>query len=563
MAAQGYDPALTNTVDILKQFSRGVDTYSILQESQKKENAEQAQADFAQQDQFTESLRGMGLTDADIDPNAFHQPPSSPLNLGAGYDEAWDQIAGKRYAAEQFQPAANQFYADNGQLPPEEFKSRFKAEVFDPYVRQLKSTHQVASFLPEAWALSDAVYKANQNKWNTSQIIERDAAVSASIRIDTQAALQTVLGVNSLEQLHDTQVYSSILKLKDTPAGVAKLDQLAQTTYGMYRNGMDKAKELGKTRAEYSAEFLDVVSGIAKQYGMPELLAYAFKSYTPTPEEVAAGKKPDNITVADAFREKVERDITSALEMQHKMKAAIKEQETEAKKKLQHTTVKKFNDDLFDIMTSDDPSRLKKALALQAQFREESQKVDLEPEANKFINSMVETIYKEKSFAHSSDDTVITELYSKGPRLNADDVLRRRSQLEEKDFVRLMQRSWDYEKAQKDRAYGETKYLEHKALQDMQEGIENAYVIRNPITGVVEPESQYTLGKLKQMIGTYYQTNRNSSALALQEYYQKHILPVLPVPKNLYNPKVSADGSTPPQPTKMKTKSGKEIIIER
>ena len=540
----GEDGNANALVKTLKTFQQGVGTYSTLQDMQQKDNALKAKADY---------VKAGG-------DEAFKDKPASILNLGAGYDEAWDTLEGQRYAAEQLQPQINQFYQDNGHLPPSEFQAKLRQEVIGPMASQLKSEHQAAGFMPEAWSLSDGAIKANQTRWNKSVQTERDALISSGIRTDVERSLQAGLGVNSLEQLFDPSYYKEYLKSGNTPEGVSKMEGMANTLYSMYRQGLSNARAIGKTTAEYSAEFLGTVSGIATKYGMPELLQYAFKSYQPTPEELAQGKKPDNITVSDAFREKVEADIRDATTVKYKMESAIKTQEKEQREKNQRSLIRTTNDQLNDILMSDDPQRIQKALQLQQLYRQSAEALDMSPEENKFVNNVVKAVQDRGTFAKSSNDQVIIQLYSAGPRLTHDTILKYRTQLEEKDFTRLMDRAWQYEKAAMDRAESNSKYGEHLALNLMLQGIKGNYQKVNQVTGVIEPEAQYKLGQLDQMLGVYMRNHPNATANQVQEYYQKSILPVLPLPQNIIKPEASKKGATPPKP--YKTKSGVEFTIE-
>lgn len=548
----GEDGDAKSLVETLKTFQQGVGNYTTLQELQKKDNALKAKSDFV-------------ATGGD---EYFKDKPASILNLGVGYDEAWDTLAGQKHAAETLQPQVNQFYQDNGHLPPSEFQAKLRNEVLAPNAAQIKSGHQAAGFLPEAQSIMDGAIKANQARWNKSTQIERDALVSSGIRTDVERSLQLGLGVNSLEQLFDPQYYKEYLKSSTTLEGVSKMEGLSNALYSMYRQGMANAKAVGKTTAEYSAEFLGTVSGVATKYGMPELLQYAFKSYQPTPEELAQGKKPDNITVSDAFREKVEADIREATTVKYKMEAAIKAQEKEAHEKAQRKLTRDTNDKLFDLLNSDDPMRIQKTQQLQQQYRNEATALDMNPEENKFVNNLVKAVNDRGSFARASNDMVITKLYSKGATLTHEDVLVNRTKLEEKDFTKLMDRAWQYEKAKIDRADANSKYGEHLAINLMLQGIKNGYQKFNQVTGIIEPEAQYKLGQLDQMLGVFLRNNPNANAAQIQEHYQKSILPLLPLPQNIIKPEASKQGATPPKPevapagTKAQLSNGKTVVSD-
>jgi hypothetical protein len=493
-----------------------------------------------------------------------YNKPSGFFNNGEGYDETWDLLAAQKYAHEDYQPAVQQFYVDNGHLPPQEFAAKLRTDITEPFtagILQGDSPHQVAGFLPEVQSMNQTVIQANQAKYQADKLIEKNSLISSSIRNNITTGIQVELGVNDPSQFLDPKWYAQFQKDKSDPfkgtGGKPPAELLSLKLHQMYVAGRAEAKTLGKTTAEYSSEYLDEVSKIATRYGMPELLQYAL-----IPDK-------DNITVSDANGQKVEKDIMEATAVQHRLNTAIEKQNHEAKVANQRSVTRIANDAIFDLSQSNDPQRLQKILQIQDGYRQNAEKYDIPPEESKYVNSVVKAVTERGSFAASSDDTTIVSLYSKGMKLSHSDVLRSKDKLEEKDFTKLMDRAWQYEKASLDRSHQDSQYMQHKALDEQQKEIEDFYTIRNPITGVIDPESLDTKGKVSGMIGRWYQRNPKADAAALHQYWQSDIMKKITQPNNPYRQTTAtpaAPQSAPPKASAkvpMKTSSGVEFHIDK
>lgn len=521
------NPDVAAFKDIINNVNSTVGSYVKVQELNKPEN------------------RILGATDAAK--GAKPNKPSGFWNIGSGYTEAYDEMKGKIFGANDYTNAVNQFTQDNSHLPPAEFQTKLQEEVTKPFLSQPMPPHMLAGLIPEAMAADKAAKTHNETRWAKTQEIEKNATISGNIRADITGSIQTTLGVNSLEQLGDMTFATQYYTEMGTPAGIMKQNQVATNLYGMYRNGLLNAKAVGKTTAEYSAEFLTTVSGVATKYGMPELLQYAYKTQELSPEDLAAGKKPDNIKVADAFQEKVEKDITEATRVQVQMKNAIAKQQEEIRKE----TVRKLEIDtknkLFDVSQSNDPNRVQQLVSLKDQWRQDVQTHRITPEINDQVNKVLDLITKEGSFAHSSEDKTIVNLYAKGMTLKPQDVMNARTKLEEKDFTKLMQRAWEYENKGMDKALD----LRRMALTQMMEGIEKSYTVRDSITGIIDPDSEQKIGQVKRMIGMYFMANPNASAESLQKHWDDTIKKAVPLPTNIYS-----DNPARPIPNAVAPKSG-------
>lgn len=474
------------------------------------------------QEAFKPSNKLKGMTDQMTGKPKDSSTTAGFLNGGYGYTEAWDEMAGKEQAATKYQPLLHQFTADNGHLPPEEFAAKLKKDLTQPFLATLTSEHQVAGFVPEAMALQDTAIRANEKRVFADRQLQRDSMITSDIRTTVEGSLHTVLGLNSLEQLHDPTFYKQYLHTGDTPAGVANMEALSQNMYGMYRVGLTRAKALGKTTSEYSAEFLSTVAGVAKKYGVPELLQYAYKSYSPTAEEVAQGKKPDNLTVSDAFPEQVQKDISDATTIKYRMVSAIKAQEKEAAEKAKNLYVGDMNHKLFTILSGDSPNRYVEAEQAMNDFHQNAPKHNLTPEDRKYIDAQYLAVRNRGSFASHNDDGIVNGLYAKWSDIKVSDVTSHHNQMTEKTYGEMLRHASDLEQAALNRSVDKSHHYEYMAFDMVLKGLREPYMKYDKMTNTLTPESIQDLSKFDQMIGLEIRRGLKDPK-ALQELYQKSI----------------------------------------
>jgi hypothetical protein len=543
-------------VNALSAIHPALNAYAQMQEAQKPQNAVQGAADAV-----NDQLNGMDMSKMNMDNtdgDAQANKPSGFLNLGAGYNEAYDQMNGKLHAANDFKPVAWQFYQDNQGLTPEEFAQKFKQEVMPGFVGTM-NPHQLAGFLPEATAIEDSIAGANREQFMKSQETQKLATIAASNRIDLEASLQKVLGVTSMDQMlpgDPSGMYKKFLTNKDsnlTPGAVSQSDQLADTVYSFYRQALAQSKAVGLTTAQASANFLSTVTDMARRYGMPELLQYAYKQYKPTDEEAANGAKPDNVTVADAFGKQVEEGILHAKESQNKMQAALAKQESDALTKANDDFMQNARQKAFGLLIGNGATRQAGLVQLWTDINTNKDKYGVTDSQYAELNSVIEKGLKAGSFANADNSNVVSRLYAKTIHLTSADVQAAAPYITESRYVALMNKVDQYQLSAANDAKAEQHWAEHKGTEEALSSILKKYVVSGTLGQILNPGGKETQTNVQNQLGTWMSGQQHVTAQSLNDFYTKVVAPHNPVPPTLFGESATHElyplGSSPSTPT--------------
>ena len=584
MIAQG--DAGKQLVQALSSFNPMLNAYGQMQESQAADNKVQAQADAVKQQQLNDDYTNMGL-EPDNTPEGQHvmaNKPSSFLNLGAGYSEAYDQMNGQLHAANVFKPQAWQFFQDNQGLPPDEFAAKFKQEVVQGYTGTM-NPHQLAGFLPEATRIEDSITGANREQFMKDQETQKLATIGASNRVDLEGALQNVFGATSMDQMlpgDPSGLYKKFLANKDAalgPGGASQSDQLADTVYQYYRQSLAQAKAVGLTTSQASANFLGTVTDMARRYGMPELLQYAYKTYTPSADEAANGAQPDNISVADAYGSEVEKGIMEAKATQNKMQAAMAKSDADALTKANDDFMQNARQKAFGLLIGDGATRQAGLVQLWNDINQNKDKYGVTDSQYGELNSMIEKGIKTGSFANADNSSVVARLYAKTTNLTSADVQAAAPYITESRYVALMNKVDQYQLSAANDTRAAQKWSEHEGLNKVMDSILKQYVVRGTMGQILNPGGDKAQAHVEQSLGLWLADQQSPTADSLNAYFQKTIAPNNPIPKTMFSEgpggTVMPLGSTPstpaappvthgkgtPAPAPMKTKSGVQFVI--
>lgn len=521
---QGKDADLTGAVDVLKMVSGGLDSYSTLQKAQKEDN----------------KLAGMTAAFTGEEPNK----PSSFFNLGLGYTEGYEEMKGKIDASTTYNNAVNEYTATNSHLPPPEFQAGLK-EITKKYLQQPGLTpHTVAGMIPEVMATDKSVINHNQKVWSTNVAIEHDSTFFANAQADLKGALQTQLGLNAIEQLK----LDDVRDMLRTPEGIQKWSGVSSTLTSMYYDARAKAKEMGYSPTRVSEMYLDVVSKIATEYGRPELLEFTKNQKIRSQEEIDKGVPEDKRTLQSTYPEKVEKAIREATVMQHHLETEQKQRLKEQGEKEAHLVTSEAGQKLHDLLVSDDPDRIQKALAVDFQFRQKVLELAkkgtyISFDQQKYMDAQTDAIKNRGSFAPHNDDENVNKLYAKWNSLKVEDVIANKTSMTEVTYVSMLKHANDLDQAAKNRSVDKSHHYEYMAFDQVLKGLREPYMKYDKGTQTLTPESVQDLSKFDQMVGLKIRQGLRDP-LELQQWYQKHVQPVLPIRDTMIG---SPGDNKPPQ----------------
>lgn len=477
--------------------------------------------------------------------------PFSFMNLGAGYTEAFEEMQGKLDSV-NYKNAVNEFTMNNSHLEPSLFQEKLKAEITAPYLqRQGLTPHQLAGLIPEVMAADQMAIGHNNTRYQKSLEIEKDALIGKNVDISIEGTLQTTLGLNSIEQLNDPKWKREWYKFQDTPEGIQKVQLLAKNQHDTFLREMSLAEQVGKTKAEFSKQWLERITQEAVFTASPFLLDYTKL------------KDKDGVSVADAYPDQVKAAYREAYAAEYKMKEAFHKEDVAAQKEKQRKLLNDYGDKFYGLLFSDGATRNSEALRLYAQFKNEADDAKIPTDDYNHMRGALDKIQKLGEFAYASDSPTMEKLWAKANRLTVAEVMAESKNLEEKDWLNLLRF------AEGNMRKGQDKDLDYrrKALTDTMDTIVNRYKVTN-VDGIVTPESAIVANQVKAELAIWLGRNANSATSdSMQKFWQDSIAKRIEIPtKVIDNEQRRTNAATAPTGgrteyapigTQKKTKDGK------
>ena len=217
--------------------------------------------------------------------------PSEGLARIIGYET----LKGEFTAQKEYKAEVLQFYNDNHQvLSPEEFEQGL-VEISKKYIEGA-SKHFLEGFLPVAVDIEQKVFE-NYTKYQQESVYNDTISfISQKAYDDTVDIVNTFLeqyfeGVN-LDNLRERLDVYYMLENGDYGQVIAPLIRQSLT------DAQNKAELMGLSKKEVSRIYLENIGRMAVEYGLPELLEFA---YVKDESGISIARRPEG-SKADSFR---------------------------------------------------------------------------------------------------------------------------------------------------------------------------------------------------------------------------------------------------------------------